>query len=69
MRALARYVGVDPGYLFHIFKDQKKMNPKIAYQMGLYLGLNGEDLLDHIRPSTISSEGRSVTLEPLDLSI
>ena len=50
MRALARDLDVDNSYLVQILSGKKSMTPKIAYKIAIALKLEGEDLLNFIRP-------------------
>lgn len=51
LRALARDMDVDPGYLVHILKKNKPMTPKIAFKIGSRMNLQGEKMLEFLLPS------------------
>ncbi len=57
-RALARDIGIDPGDLTNILNGKKRITTKIAYKIGLHLGLKDDELLSYIKP-TLSDELRS----------
>lgn len=53
MRALARDIGVDPGYLVHIMNGDKKVTPKIAYKLAAILELESDEMLNFIIPALL----------------
>ncbi len=50
-RALARDIEMDAGDLSNILKGKKRVTPKLAYKIGLYLGLEGASLLSFMLPA------------------
>ncbi len=50
-RALARDLEIDPGDLANILNGKKKITTKVAYKIGIHLGLKDAALLDFILPT------------------
>jgi hypothetical protein len=55
-RALARDIEMDAGDLSNILKGKKRVTPKLAYKIGLHLGLEGANLLSFILPALKENE-------------